>query len=1447
MESLDSENKRTKNHKKIYDHMTYIIIIFIFLFEITLNNPIYKNKDNYYSIKSHAYEITIKIRGTGLQNIIASDYYLCPYSVYLGDELINTISGDCHVVDIPQEKGEINTLKISWNLIAVSLYNMFHELTNITEVDLTNYDTSSITDMHEMFNNCSSITSINLSNLNTSIVNNMRLMFGGCSSLTSLNVSSFDTSNVILLDAIFSNMDNIEHLYFNFNTEKVTNMSMMFYRCEKLTSLDVSMFNTISVTNMDFMFSHCFKLQSLDVRHFNTSNVVYMNHMFQACSEITSLDLSNFQTSKVVNMDRMFLLCSQMTSLNVSNFDTSQVTNMNYMFYSCGQLSSLDLSNFKTPNLKTMEVMFYLCQNLSSLDISNFNTSQITDMHMIFQLCRSLTTLDLSSFDTSNVDNMEYLFGVCDSLTTLNLSNFDTHNVKKMKGLFMNCTKLESVDLSSFNVSLVEDLTHMFAYCHSLTYLNLSNFCPSNSKSMHMMFYYCYNLRYLDLSNFDTSSPEDMSLMFSYCENLNSLDVSSFNTVKVTKFNYMFYDCINLKELDLSNFDTSSLTDASFMFYNDFNLEYINLQNYNEVNNLLLVTSILDYMLYNIVVCLNVNNQLTKFIDELRKKLCPINYCGGDWKSKQLHLIYGTSTCVANCLGYKYEFNGLCFTNCPEGAIFCTPEIENSDSDITNTIITVNDKSTNINSLSHTIDNIPVTPSSNINVILDKSSQITYKIEENNISQENLIINSDTSLHSISDTLNNKLSEISSNIISSNIKDDISNNIPNIDERLNNEEIYQDVKNNIIQNYTGSEGKEVFIEGNDDFLYHITTTKNENNLLNLNNDNNENNRKISKIDLGYCENILKEYYHIDNNESLIIIKYEKITNISKEKVLQYEVYEPYNKTKLNLSLCDNTTISIYVPIVLSDELQKVYNQLIEKGYDIFDINGAFYQDICVPFTTPYGTDVLLSDRISYYYHNNEIICQSNCKPANYSMESQYLKCDCDTANSQIITREIDKLNAKTVSQIFYDTLKFSNYKVLFCYKLPFRINSITTNIGSILTIVYFLIYFVFLIIYCCKGIIEFKMDLGSSVLKSQKSKKDDDIENDDDDDVDTKKQTSDNLDDSPQKNKKKKKKKSQYLSSKKLIKKKLKKIEKDFPPKKNASSVKEKKPKKKAGTKNRQTLSEKNVFLSNKLLTINQNTVGETTEKQNEEKTLNVDNYQDKDKDIEEQKLDNYELNNLEYDEALKLDKRSCIHIYWSLLRREHLILFTFFVRNDHNFVFVKFTRFVFLICTEMAMNVFFFADATMHKMYLDYGKYNFLLQIPQIVYSTLASQLIEVIICSLSLTDKHYYEIKNLDPEMRKESAEIIIKCVKRKITIFYIFTFLLFAFYWYAIACFCSVYENSQVAFVVDSISSFALGLLYPFLLYSFPAILRIIALKANHNRYACIYKTSDIIPIF
>ena len=134
-------------------------------------------------------------------------------------------------------------------------------------------DRVSFTDTSCMFSYCLSLTALDLSNFNTSKVTNMSRMFNNCSSLTNLDLSNFDTS-------------------------KVTRTSGMFSGCSSLTNLDLSNFNTSNVTNMRTMFNYCPSLTALDLSNFNTSNVTDMNSTFNYCSKLT-LDCSHWNVDKV--------------------------------------------------------------------------------------------------------------------------------------------------------------------------------------------------------------------------------------------------------------------------------------------------------------------------------------------------------------------------------------------------------------------------------------------------------------------------------------------------------------------------------------------------------------------------------------------------------------------------------------------------------------------------------------------------------------------------------------------------------------------------------------------------------------------------------------------------------------------------------------------------------------------------------------------------------------------------------------------------------------------------------------------------------------------------------------------------------------------------------------------------------------------------------------------
>ena len=208
----------------------------------------------------------------------------------------------------------------------------------------------------------------------------------------------------------------------------------------------------------------------------------------------------------------------------------------------------------------------------------------------------------------------------------------------------------------------------MFLSCASITEINLSNFKTSQVTSMEQMFLGCSLLTSLDLSNFDTSQVTNMNGMFISCSSLTSLDLSFFNTQKVENMELMFFQCSSLTSLNLSNFDVSKVTTMNYMFTYCEYLEYINLYNFDEIR-LKSYNEMFKDVPINVVICLkeNINGN---DIPQIAALSCHVIDCSKDWKLKQKKIISNSQTCIESCYKseqYKYEYNGKCLKNCPNG------------------------------------------------------------------------------------------------------------------------------------------------------------------------------------------------------------------------------------------------------------------------------------------------------------------------------------------------------------------------------------------------------------------------------------------------------------------------------------------------------------------------------------------------------------------------------------------------------------------------------------------------------------------------------------------------------------------------------------------------------------------------------------------------------------
>ncbi len=233
---------------------------------------------------------------TYVDNVMASGSLMYLFS---GDSTLSSITG----LD-------------KWNIFNV--YNLsyaFYNTRALTTIDLSNWDTSNVTDMSGMFNNASLLNNVgDLSNWNTSKVTAMTQMFYGANSLKSLDLSRWNISNVTSINGMFS------------NTGSLTQVG------------DLSKWNTSKVKNMSQMFSGAKLLTSLDLSKWDTSNVTDMSYMFYNSTSLTSVgDLSNWNTSKVTDMSSMFFGLRNVSTVgNISKWDTSNVSNMIIMFFNSG-------------------------------------------------------------------------------------------------------------------------------------------------------------------------------------------------------------------------------------------------------------------------------------------------------------------------------------------------------------------------------------------------------------------------------------------------------------------------------------------------------------------------------------------------------------------------------------------------------------------------------------------------------------------------------------------------------------------------------------------------------------------------------------------------------------------------------------------------------------------------------------------------------------------------------------------------------------------------------------------------------------------------------------------------------------------------------------------------------------------------------------------------------
>ena len=514
--------------------------------------------------------------------------------------------------------------------------------------------------------------------------------------------------------------------------------------------------------------------------------------------------------------------------------------------------------------------------------------------------------------------------------------------------------------------------------------------------------------------------------------------------------------------------------------------------------------------------------------------------------------------------------------------------------------------------------------------------------------------------------------------------------------------------------------------------------------------------------------------------------------------VEYDVYSKLkgnNLIKLNLTVCQNSKVDISVPVVITENLDKL------------NTSSGYYNDICYISISDSGSDITLKDRKNEFIKGNKTVCQDGCEFSEYDYNNKKAQCSCDIKKSSDSTADmiIDK---EKLFKNFMDIKNIANIQLLKCYKSLFSKKGIEYNIGCFIIIPIFIFHLICIIIFyryqfdqiknkiqdIFFGIKNFKL-IKLAKRKRKKNKK--------------LKQIIPTINDQNQ------------INKNKTI------INEIIQPSNQNNLNLNQNPKRKKNKKSKKYIINNILNLGNnhdnfifKKHHNNRNELGEG--KTNIKKLEQIMAYNDQ------------ELNLLKYKSALKYDKRTYCDYYLSLIKAKHNLIFSFYYTNDYNSRIIKINLFFIGFVIYYTVNALFFNDDTMHKIYEDKGKFQFVYQLPQIIYSSIISSVLNSLLKLLALSENvilKFKKNKKID-ELDKRKTDLNNKLHIKFILYFIVSTIFLLLF-WYYLSMFCAIYRNTQIHLIKDTLISFGLSLLYPFGIYLLPGIFRIPSLSHKHKR--------------
>lgn len=227
--------------------------------------------------------------------------------------------------------------------------------------------------------------------------------------------------------------------------------------------------------------------------------------------------------------------------------------------------------------------------------------------------------------------------------------------------------------------------------------------------------------------------------------------------------------------------------------------------------------------------------------------------------------------------------------------------------------------------------------------------------------------------------------------------------------------------------------------------------------------------------------------------------------------------------------------------------------------------------------------------------------------------------------------------------------------------------------------------------------------------------------------------------------------------------------------------------------------------------------------------------------------LSEYEIENLSYKNALKIENRNKSDYYYALLKEKNKIISIFLNEQDYNIPQVKMSLFIFFFNLSMTINALFFTDEAIHEINQENGSFNLSTQISRVIYSAIISAVINFIVEFLAFSHKSIIKLRTYnDIKDALNEKKNLIKILKLKYILYFGLTIFFNVLFLYYITAFCTVYSIIQIHMISDSLMSFLLTMSYSIVLTMISTIIRINSLKKENKFKHFFYIISWIVSL-